>query len=123
MKIHRALLGAFVVAGVAATPAAFARVNLSIEIGVPPPAARVEVVPASRAGYVWAPGYWGWNGHMWVWIQGRWLLSQPGYHWQHEHWVRAGNRWRFVQGDWVRDKREYRRDRGRDRHRDRRRRD
>ena len=38
------------------TPAA-AQANLNVIIGAPPPAPVYEVVPAPRAGYVWAPGY------------------------------------------------------------------
>ena len=38
------------------TPAA-AQGNLNIQIGTAPPAPVYEVVPAPRAGYVWAPGY------------------------------------------------------------------
>ena len=39
------------------TPAA-AQVDLSLNIGVPPPAPIYEAVPAPRVGYVWAPGFW-----------------------------------------------------------------
>jgi hypothetical protein len=37
-------------------------VQAAVIVGVAPPAARVEVVPAPRVNYVWAPGYWRWNG-------------------------------------------------------------
>jgi hypothetical protein len=33
--------------------------SAQIDITVAPPEPRAEVVPGPRAGYVWAPGYWG----------------------------------------------------------------
>jgi YXWGXW repeat-containing protein len=40
-----------------------AQVSLDIVIRTPPPPVRVEVAPPPRVGYVWAPGYWSWDGH------------------------------------------------------------
>ena len=59
-----------VVAPAMVTPAA-AEVDLSVTIGTPPPPPRYEVIPAPRAGYVWAPGYWRWEGHRHAWMPGR----------------------------------------------------
>ena len=74
-----------------------------VEIQVAPPAPRVEVVPAPRVGYVWAPGYWRWNGHRHVWIRGSWLRERRGWHWEPDAWVRGPNgRWHLVRGRWVR---------------------
>ncbi len=88
--------------GAAAAPAALADVGVRIEIGVPPPAPRIEVVPAPRAGYVWAPGYWAWNGHRHTWVSGRWIVARRGYHWVPEHWERHDGRWLYAQGRWRR---------------------
>lgn len=46
---------------VLSTPA-FARVNVNFDVEVAPPPPRVEAVLAPRPGYVWAPGYWAWEG-------------------------------------------------------------
>jgi WXXGXW repeat (2 copies) len=80
--------------------AADAAVDLSIRIA--PPAPRVEVVPAPRHGYVWAPGYWRWRGHQHVWVQGHYVRERRGYHWVPEHWEQAGPDWRFRRGYWER---------------------
>ena len=87
-----------------ATAAAFAPVPAGAEviIGVAPPAARVEVVPAPRVGYVWAPGYWRWNGYRHVWVNGYWVHARPGWHWRPAHWVARGPHWHYVPGYWVR---------------------
>ena len=43
------------------------QLGVSIVVGNAPPPPRFESVPAPRAGYVWAPGYWNWDGQRHVW--------------------------------------------------------
>ncbi len=83
------------------TPAA-AQANLNISIGTPPPAPIYEVVPAPRAGYVWAPGYWRWEGSRHVWTGGRWMAERPGYRWMPDRWAQENGRWRHYEGHWDR---------------------
>jgi len=71
-------------------------------IGVGPPAARVEVVPGPRHGYVWSPGYWRWDGRRHVWVGGYWVRERVGWHWVPAHWVAYGPRWHYVAGYWAR---------------------
>lgn len=78
----------------------FAAIGIDVQIAPPPPPA--VVVPAPRAGFVWAPGYWRWNGHRHVWVEGRWLRARPGFHWVPEHWVARRGYYRFVPGHWAR---------------------
>jgi len=74
-----------------------------VEIQVAPPPPRVEVVPPPRVGYVWAPGYWRWNGRRHVWIQGSWVRERRGWHWEPDAWVQGPNgRWHLSRGHWVR---------------------
>lgn len=89
-----------------------ARVDVSIGINVPPPVHHVEVVPAQRHGYIWAPGYWRWTNHHHVWVEGRWLKARPGYIWAPERWERRGDHHHFTPGRWAPDH-NYRRDHGR----------
>ena len=77
-----------------------ARVDVSVVIGVPPPAVVVETAPVIQPGYVYAPGYWGWDGHRHVWIRGRTIVERPGYAWVSDRWVSDGGRYRFVPGYW-----------------------
>jgi hypothetical protein len=88
------------VAAAIAPAISFSAVYLDVDIA--PPAPRVEVVPAPRAGYVWAPGYWDWRGHNHVWVEGRWLGERHGYHWEPDHWVQRGPHWHHEPGRWVR---------------------
>jgi WXXGXW repeat (2 copies) len=92
------------VAAVAATTAgvspAFARDNVSFSINVGPPPPRVEVVAASRSGYVWAPGYWNWNGHKHVWVKGHQMRERHGQRWVPDRWDQHDGRWRLEHGHW-----------------------
>ena len=73
-----------------------------VDVDVRPPPDRVVVVPAPRRGYVWAPGYWRWNGRTHVWVEGHWIRERRGYHWVPAHWVARGGRWHFEEGHWAR---------------------
>jgi WXXGXW repeat (2 copies) len=79
---------------------AIARDVVDIRIGPPPP--RVEVVPAARPGWVWAPGYWNWRGNRHVWVNGNWVRARRGYAYTQPTWVHEGDRWRFRRGAWAR---------------------
>jgi hypothetical protein len=103
MNRRNALVGAMLmIAGVAMPTAGLAR-KVVVDIEVAPPPARVEVVPASRAGYVWAPGYWRWDRGHHVWVKGYWVRERRGYHWTAHRWQERGKRWHFEAGHWDRD--------------------
>ncbi|WP_432377347.1 YXWGXW repeat-containing protein [Duganella sp. P38] len=80
---------------------ASAQVGVSIVIGNAPPPPRIETLPAPRRGYVWAPGYWNWDGHRHVWAAGHWEREVVGSSWRQAEWVRDGGGWRFAPGGWV----------------------
>ncbi|MGH8674100.1 MAG: YXWGXW repeat-containing protein [Burkholderiales bacterium] len=101
MNLKNTLLGACFAASTAAMPAAFARVDIAVQIGVPPPAPVVEVVAVGRPGYVWVPGYWAWHQDRHVWIRGRYVVERPGYYWVADRWVSAGPHWRHERGYWA----------------------
>ena len=71
-----------------------------VDIDVAPPAARVEVVPAARAGYIWAPGYWNWQGHRHEWVGGRWMHERHGHHWVNDNWDQRNGHWHYEKGHW-----------------------
>ncbi|QGZ62051.1 YXWGXW repeat-containing protein [Paraburkholderia acidisoli] len=92
---------AIVAAGTCAVAApAFAAVVI-VEPNVAPPAERVEVMPAPRAGYVWDKGHWQWARGHYVWVQGHWQHERVGYHWVPGHWVAHGPNWRWIEGHWA----------------------
>ena len=73
-----------------------------VEVRVGPPPPRHEVVPAPRAGYVWAPGYWDWRGHRHVWVNGHWERERHGYVYHAPRWEQNGDHWRYHRGSWAR---------------------
>jgi hypothetical protein len=81
---------------------ALARVEVGIDIGIPPPSPQVEVIPAAEPGMVWAPGYWAWQGGSHVWIAGHYMAARPGYGWVADHWEVRGERHHFEPGHWER---------------------
>jgi hypothetical protein len=89
-----------IAAFVAPTPS-HARVYL--DVNVAPPESRVEVVPAERSGYAWAPGYYNYSGHSHVWVTGRYIRARHGQHWTADRWEQRGDRWHHDRGRWDRD--------------------
>ncbi len=83
-------------------PAAHAGTHVSIRIGVAPPPPRWERIPAPRAGFVWAPGYWRWSGATYIWVGGRWYPRRVGYRYVRPRWHRVRGGWRFNAGHWRR---------------------
>lgn len=81
-------------------PQAMAQVGFNVVIGSAPPPLRWEAQPQPRRGYVWAPGYWDWNGHRHVSVDGQWLAERPGYAYASPRWVEYGGGWRYEQARW-----------------------
>ena len=79
-----------------------AQAAIGIDIDVAPPAPRVIVAPPPRVGFVWAPGYWRWNGHAHVWHDGYWVRERRGYHWVADGWESRGGHYHYNRGHWER---------------------
>ena len=97
---HRALLITLGLTGMGIVAPTLASASSDVTIDVAPPAPRLEAVPAARAGYVWAPGHWEWNGRFHSWVAGTWIVAHGAYHWTAARWEQVGDRWHFVQGKW-----------------------
>jgi len=85
------------------TPAA-AQASPNVFIGTPPPAPVYEMVPAPRAGYVWAPGYYRWERGHHVWTAGHWMPERAGYRWVPDRWDHGPKGWYHVAGRWDRNR-------------------
>ncbi|QWT21413.1 YXWGXW repeat-containing protein [Bacillus sp. NP157] len=68
-----------------------------------PPVEVTEVDPGPREGWVWARGYWAWNGHDYDAVRGHWERVRPGYHYIHPHWENRKGQWILLTGTWVKD--------------------
>jgi hypothetical protein len=101
MRKGRLLLGALLLTSGLALPA-LSQAGVAVDIDLAPPAPQVEVVPPPRPGYVWAPGYWNWEGGRHVWVGGHWMGERPGYHWAPDHWEHRGPHYHYEPGHWER---------------------
>lgn len=81
-------------------PTATAETSVNAHVGVRPPAARMERIPSTRHGYLWAPGYWAWNGQGHVWMGGHWEHERLGYRFIEARWVLVGGAWVFYPSYW-----------------------
>jgi hypothetical protein len=86
-----------------ATPAA-----ADVYVRVAPPAPRYEPVPVVRQGWEWAPGYWNWSGHRYVWVRGHKVRAHGHGHWVPDRWVEDNGRWRREHGHWGDERRDNR---------------
>jgi hypothetical protein len=100
MDILRTIIGAMLAIGATAIPVAGQAARYDVDIQVAPPPDRVEVVPAPRHGYVWAPGYHRWDHGHHVWVKGHWIREREGHHWVPHRWEQRGDRWHFQEGHW-----------------------
>jgi hypothetical protein len=99
--LYAAALLAVSSAAFAPMPAS-AQVDVNLVIGTAPPPLRYESLPPPRYGYVWAPGYWNWNGYRHVWVSGHWLVERPGYYYVQPQWVQSNGHWVRHEGRWDR---------------------
>jgi hypothetical protein len=100
LTIAATMVAIVAAAAAGAVSPAFARDAVSFSVSVGPPPPRVEYVPAPRAGYVWAPGYWNWNGGRHVWVNGHYLRSHGNQRWVADSWDHRGGRWYHQRGHW-----------------------
>jgi hypothetical protein len=75
-----------------------------VVVAQPPPAARVEVIPAAPGppeAWVWQPGHWRWDGREYVWIPGRYA-GRPHRvaQWVPPHWEPRPGGYAFIEGHW-----------------------
>jgi hypothetical protein len=97
--LQKTFLSTLVAAGALLSPG-FSSAAPDVVSDTSPPAPRVEREPPHRDGYVWAPGYWEWNGRFFQWNSGTWILERRGKHWVADRWDPIGDRWQYVRGHW-----------------------
>jgi hypothetical protein len=103
---RKTLVGAAIAAtllalGAGAQAADYTRTVTTTTITVAPPAPRHEVIPAARAGWIWAPGHYEWRHGEYRWEEGHWMRERAGYEYREPRWVQRGNgEWVMVGGNW-----------------------
>ncbi len=99
MSVRRFVYITILAAGLASP----AMASIFVDVDLAPPAPRMEAVPVAPPGYVWAPGFWMWEGGRHVWHPGHWMAERPGYIWIADSWEPYGPHWRYAPGHWARD--------------------
>jgi hypothetical protein len=100
---RKLLLSALLASSFAVIPMQ-ASADVGIFLNTAPPAPRVEVVPAPRRGYTWAPGYWDYRGNKHAWTKGHWEKDRPGMAWQPSRWEQRDGKWALQRGRWDKDR-------------------
>src|ERR1035437_3806281 len=74
------------------TTSARVRVGISIRVHhAPPRLPYYEQPPCPNEGYMWIPGYWGYNGYDYYWVPGQWVEPpEYGYLWTPCYWGYSG---------------------------------
>jgi hypothetical protein len=99
MKLRSLVLAAFL-----ALPFATSFAEVEFSVGWAPPPLPVYEQPACPvAGYIWTPGYWGWNAdyYDYNWVPGVWVPPpRVGLLWTPGWWGWRGGSYAFNQGYW-----------------------
>src|SRR5215471_17767598 len=98
-KLRSLLFAAFL-----ALPFATSFAQVTFSVGWAPPPLPVVVQPACPvAGYIWTPGYWGWDNYYndYYWVPGVWVPPpRVGLLWTPGWWGWSNGAYAFNQGYW-----------------------
>ncbi len=101
MKTNRAVRWlAFAVVLMSLSAASFGQVFVSVRVG--PPALPIYAQPICPGpGYLWTPGYWGWNdAGGYYWVPGTWVVAPVGLLWTPGYWGWGGGFYAWHPGYW-----------------------
>src|SRR5215216_815330 len=102
MKIMK--LRSLIIAGFLALPLTSSYAQVDISVGwAPPPLPVYEQPLCPVEGYIWTPGYWGWNAdyYDYNWVPGVWVAPpRVGLLWTPGWWGWRGGSYAFNQGYW-----------------------
>src|ERR1041385_4190707 len=97
-------LRSLIFAGFLALPFATSFAQVEFSVGWAPPPLPVYAQPACPvAGYIWTPGYWGWDNYYYdyYWVPGAWVPPpRVGLLWTPGWWGWRGGAYVFNQGYW-----------------------
>ena len=82
--------------------ASLAQIGIGVSVRVGPPALPVYAQPICPGpGYMWTPGYWGWNDDGgYYWIPGTWVMAPVGMLWTPGYWGWGGGLYAWHAGYW-----------------------
>ena len=101
MNLHRSVVrGLLLTVLIALSEMSFAQVFVSVRVG--PPALPIYAQPLCPGpGYLWTPGYWGWNDDGgYYWVPGTWVVAPVGMLWTPGYWGWGGGFYAWHPGYW-----------------------
>ena len=107
MRLHRAVrfltfgLLLLVIPPALSSPSS-AQIGIGISVRIGPPALPIYAQPiAPGPGYLWTPGYWGWNDDGgYYWVPGTWVVAPIGMLWTPGYWGWGGGLYAWHAGYW-----------------------
>ena len=98
--VHCTRLLLFAMVMLAMPVASFAQVSISVNFA-PPELPVYDQPPCPDEGYIWIPGYWGWDGDDYYWVPGTWVMApEVGLLWTPGYWGWGGDSFVFYEGYW-----------------------
>ena len=101
VRLARSLAWLILALAVLAAPSAsFAQIGVSITVA--PPILPVYTQPICPGeGYLWTPGYWGWDDGDYYWVPGTWVTApEPGLLWTPGYWGWGNGAYLWNAGYW-----------------------
>jgi len=106
--VHRAVVRWLVLSvvilsfSVVSSVGSLAQIGVGISVRVGPPALPIYAQPICPGpGYMWTPGYWGWNdGAGYYWVPGTWVVAPVGMLWTPGYWGWGGGFYAWHPGYW-----------------------
>jgi hypothetical protein len=86
----------------ALSASSFGQIGIGISVRVGPPALPIYAQPICPGpGYLWTPGYWGWNDDGgYYWVPGTWVVAPVGMLWTPGYWGWGGGFYAWHGGYW-----------------------
>lgn len=83
-------------------PPGHRRAPIEVIVKAPPPAVRIEVVPARPSPrHFWVAGFWSWEADGYVWVTGTWILPpEPAAVWVAPRFESRSGVSVFISGYW-----------------------
>ena len=104
MNLHRSITRWLFLTLLVATlsAASFGQIGIGISVRIGPPPLPVYAQPLCPGpGYLWTPGYWGWNDDGgYYWVPGTWVVAPVGMLWTPGYWGFAGGFYGWHPGYW-----------------------
>jgi WXXGXW repeat (2 copies) len=100
MRIRTAIVGTAVSIGVLAGAGIAQARSVEVEIATAPPEERVLVAPEPRPGYIYERGHYTWDGHAYVWSEGRYIEERPGHVYVQPMIEHRGEHYYYRSGHW-----------------------